>query len=51
MNIDWYRAMLRDHLAAEKRARIDHLLAEAIRQLAQAVDPGQLVRPADEAVS
>jgi len=51
MDIDWYRALLRDHPAAEQRAHIDHLLAEANRQFAKAVDPGQPVRPADKAVS
>jgi hypothetical protein len=48
MNIDRYRAMLRGPLATRQRTSIEQLLAEAnsqlaeaIRQLARAVDPDQ----------
>src|ERR1019366_9291604 len=37
MNIDRYRAMLRQRLGDEERARIEQLLAEANRQLAEAI--------------
>jgi len=53
MNIDRYRAKLQGHLAGEERTLIEQLLAEAnsqlaeaIRQLARAVDPGQHARAA-----
>jgi hypothetical protein len=58
MNIDRYRAMLRGHLASEQRTQIEQLLAEAnsqlaeaIRQLARAVDPNQQVPAAGQALS
>ena len=58
MNIDRYRAMLRGDLAAEHRTGIEKLLAEAnsqlaeaIRQLARAVDPDQQDPAAGQALS
>ncbi len=38
MNIDRYRAMLAVHMNAEKRGRVERLLAEANSQLALATD-------------
>ena len=58
MNIDRYRAMLRGPLAAAQRTRIEQLLteansqlAEAIRQLARAVDLDQQEPAAGQALS
>jgi sugar-specific transcriptional regulator TrmB len=58
MNIDRYRAVPRGHLAAKQRARIEQLLAEAnnhfaeaIRQLARAIDPDQWDPAAGQALS
>ncbi|MGA3000290.1 MAG: hypothetical protein ABSE20_01055 [Acetobacteraceae bacterium] len=58
MNIDRYRAMLRGQLAARQRARIEQLLAEAnsqlaeaIRQLARAVEPDQQEPATGQALS
>ena len=42
MNIDRYRAMLGPLLSGEQHARIEQLLAEAVRQLARAAAPGHL---------
>ncbi len=54
MNIDRYRAMLRQRLGDEERARIEQLLAEAnrqlaeaIRQLARTIDPDHQDHPVD----
>jgi hypothetical protein len=58
MNIDRYRAMLRSHPGSEQRMQIEQLLAEAnghlaeaIRQLARAVDPDQQDPAAGQALS
>jgi hypothetical protein len=58
LNIGSYRAMLRGRLASDQRTQIEQLLAEAnsqlaeaIRQLARAVDPGRHDPAAGQALS